>query len=307
MNRGRLLCPIAILILITFLVGCARGATPTGPASVEPISASPTPTVPAVPAPSTPTASAVPTPPTPTAPTVPASSSKDAAITLTWFGQATFVLKTSMGLNALLDPAGSGTGYNIPVQSGIDLVTVSHEHSDHNAVGLAAGSPIVLYGLAGNDWAKIDQTIKGVRVRTVGVYHDDTLGSQRGKNAIFVFDVDGLRLAHLGDLGHTLSPEQIKDIGPVDVILIPVGGFYTVDGKAATEVVNQLNPKIVIPMHYKTADLSPSLAGVLDPVDDFIKAMGNAATVSEVGQTVTLERSKLPAGRMIMVMKYKSP
>jgi len=191
------------------------------------------------------------------------------------------------------------------VQSGIDLVTVSHEHSDHNAVSLADGSPIVLKGLAGNDWAKIDQTIKGVRVRTVGVYHDDTQGSQRGKNAVFVFDVDGLRLAHLGDLGHTLSPEQIKDIGPVDVILIPVGGFYTVDGKAATEVVNQLDPKIVIPMHYKTADLSPSLAGRLAPVDDFIKAMGNTATVSEVGQTITLERGKLPASRTIMVMKYK--
>ena len=284
MNGDRLAYLVAVLILITFLAGCAQSATPAAPASVGSVSASPTLTAPAVPAP----------------------PSKDAAITLTWFGQSTFVLKTSTGLNSLLDPAGSGTGYNIPMQSGIDLVTVSHEHSDHNAVNLAAGSPIVLHGLAGNDWAKIDQTVKGVRVRTVGVYHDDTLGSQRGKNAIFVFDVDGLRLAHLGDLGHTLSPEQIKDIGPVDVILIPVGGFYTVDGKAATEVVSQLNPKVVIPMHYKTADLSPSLAGRLAPVDDFIKAMGNTATVSEVGQTVTIERGKLPAGRTIMVMKYKS-
>jgi L-ascorbate metabolism protein UlaG (beta-lactamase superfamily) len=228
-------------------------------------------------------------------------------MTLTWFGQSTFVLKTSTGLNALLDPASSSTGYNIPAQLGIDLVTVSHEHSDHNAISLAAGSPIVLHGLAGNDWAKIDQTVKGVRVRTVGVYHDDTSGSQRGKNAIFVFDVDGLRLAHLGDLGHALSPEQIQDVGPVDVILIPVGGYYTVDGKVAAEVVNQLNPKIVIPMHYKTADLSPSLAGVLAPVDDFVTAIGNTATVSDAGQTVTLEGSKFPAGRTIMVMKYKSP
>jgi L-ascorbate metabolism protein UlaG (beta-lactamase superfamily) len=284
MNGSRLAYLVAVLILITFLVGCAQSATPAAPASIGPVSASPTLTAPAVLAP----------------------LSKDAAVTLTWFGQSTFVLKTSTGLNSLLDPAGSGTGYDIPMQSGIDLVTVSHEHSDHNAVNLADGSPIVLHGLAGNDWAKIDQTVKGVRVRTVGVYHDDTLGSQRGKNAIFVFDVDGLRLAHLGDLGHTLSPEQIKEIGPVDVILIPVGGFYTVDGKAATEVVSQLDPKIVIPMHYKTADLSQSLAGRLAPVDDFIKAMGNTATMSEVGQTVTIERGKLPAGRTIMVMKYKS-
>ena len=305
MNTNRLLYLVAALVLIT-LAGCAQGAAPTGPATVTPISALPTSATQAALVLPTQTPSAAPALLTPTAPTAPPSA-KDAAITLTWFGQSTFVLKTSTGLNALLDPAGPGTGYNIPTQSGIDLVTVSHEHSDHNAVSLAAGSPTVLRGLAGNDWAKIDQTIKGVRVRTVGVYHDDTSGSQRGKNAIFVFDVDGLRLAHLGDLGHTLSPEQIKDVGPVDVILIPVGGYYTIDGKVAAEVVNQLNPKIVVPMHYKTADLSPSLAGVLAPVDDFIKAMGNTATVSEVGQTIMLERGKLPASRTIMVMKYKSP
>jgi L-ascorbate metabolism protein UlaG (beta-lactamase superfamily) len=289
MNRDRLAYLVAVLILITLLAGCGTPATSTASAPSAQVAAT-----------------AVPPSPVPTTLPTPVTLPKDATITLTWFGQSTFVLKTSTGLNALLDPAGPGTGYDIPTQSGIDLVTVSHEHSDHNAVSLAAGSPMVLHGLAGNDWAKIDQTVKGVRVRTVGVYHDDTQGSQRGKNAIFVFDVDGLRLAHLGDLGHTLSPEQIRDIGPVDVILIPVGGFYTVDGKAATEVVNQLNPKVVIPMHYKTADLSPSLAGLLAPVDDFIKAMGNTATVSEVGQTVTFERGKLPAGRTIMVMKYKS-
>ena len=169
-----------------------------------------------------------------------------------------------------------------------------------------AGSPIVLHGLAGNDWAKIDQTIKGVRVRAVGVYHDGTSGSQRGKNAIFVFDVDGLRLADLGDLGHTLSPEQIKDIGPVDVILIPVGGFYTVDGKTATEVVNQAQSQ---DRHsHALQDRRPFAiaGGGMAPVDDFIKAMGNAATVQRGWRTVTLERSKLPAGRTITAMKYKS-
>jgi L-ascorbate metabolism protein UlaG (beta-lactamase superfamily) len=147
--------------------------------------------------------------------------------------------------------------------------------------------------------------VKGVRVRTVGVYHDDSQGSKRGKNAIFVFDIDGLRLAHLGDLGHALSSEQMRDIGPVDVILIPVGGFYTIDGKVAADVVNQLNPKVVIPMHYKTPDLAASLAAVLAPVDGFIKAIGNTATVTEVGQSVTIERAQLPAGRTITVMKYR--
>jgi L-ascorbate metabolism protein UlaG (beta-lactamase superfamily) len=276
MKVDRLAQLVTVLILVPCLAGCGTPATRTVSAPV-------------------------PTTPPPTLAVLP----KDAAITLTWFGQSTFVLKTSTGLNALLDPTSPGAGYTIPTQTGIDLVTVSHEHSDHNAVSLAAGSPLVLKGLAGNDWAKTDQTVKGVRVRSVGVYHDDSQGSKRGKNAIFIFDVDGLRLAHLGDLGHTLSPEQIKDMGPADVILIPVGGFYTIDGKVAADVVNQLNPKIVIPMHYKTPDLAASLAGVLAPVDGFIKAMGNTATVSEVGQTITIEKSKLPASRTIMVMKYK--
>ena len=282
MNGNRLAYLVAALILIISLTGCAQTTPPTAQAPVGSGSASPTLTAPAVPAP----------------------SSKDAAITLTWFGQATFVLKTSTGLNSLLDPAGLGTGYDIPEQSGIDLVTVSHEHSDHNDVSLASGSPTILHGLSGGDWAKIDQTVKGVRVRTVPTYHDDKQGSQRGKNAVFIFEMDGLRLAHLGDLGHLLTPEQIKAIGPIEAVLIPVGGFFTIDGRAAAEVVGQLNPRVIIPMHYKTPDLTPSLAS-LAPVDDFIAAIGNTATVTEVGQTITLERDKLPTGRTVMILKYK--
>jgi L-ascorbate metabolism protein UlaG (beta-lactamase superfamily) len=297
MKSDRLAYLVSVSILVTILASCGTPATPVK---------APATSVPATVAPTVPPPTAMPAAQAPIAPpTLPAA--RDVSITLTWYGQATFVLSASTGLKVLLDPTGPGTGYKIPKLEGIDLVTVSHEHSDHNDVSLAAGSPLVLRGLAGNDWAKIDQMVKGVRVRTVGVYHDDAQGSKRGKNAVFVFDVDGLRLAHLGDLGHPLSAEQIKDVGPVDVILIPVGGYYTIDAKTAVEVVNQLNPKIVIPMHYQTPDLSASLAAVLAPADDFIKAIGNTATVSEVGQTVAIERGKLPAGRTIMVMQYKSP
>jgi len=223
---------------------------------------------------------------------------------LTWLGHSTFILETNTGLRALLDPMNASVGYPITPVVGIDLVTASHEHGDHNNVSLAAGSPLILRGLAGGD-KLIDQTIKGVRVRTVLTDHDTSQGGQRGRNAIFIFEADRLRLAHLGDLGHALTPEQVKAIGPVDAILIPVGGYYTIDAKTAVEVVNQLNPKVVIPMHYKTPALGASLAGVLAPVDGFITALGTSAVVTEAGHTVTLDANTLPARRTVMVMKYR--
>lgn len=283
MNAKRLLYLASALAL--FLSSCRAPRTPAAPASATPAPATPPPAT-AKPAASTPGA-------------------KGATLSLTWLGQSAFVLTTSTGLRALLDPTGPGTGYTVAPVADLDLVTISHEHSDHNAANLATGSPLVVHGLAGNDWAKIDQTVKGVRVRAAPTFHDDTQGSQRGKNAVFVFELDGLRLAHMGDLGHTLTPEQIAAVGPVDVILIPVGGFYTVDGKTAAQVVGQLNPKIIVPMHYKTADLSASLAGRLASEGDFVGALGNTAAINKVGQTITVESGRLPTVRTIMLMKYK--
>ncbi len=226
-------------------------------------------------------------------------------MTLTWLGHATFILTTSTGLTALLDPMAAAVGYPLTPVSGVGLVTVTHEHSDHNNVGLATGSPLVLRGLAGNDWAKIDQVVKGVRVRTVPSYHDTAQGAQRGKNAIFVFEFDGLKIAHLGDLGHKLSDDQVRQIGAVDVVMIPVGGFYTIDGKSAAEVVEQLKPRVIIPMHYKTPSLSASLAAVLADESGFVAALGSTAKVTQAGHTITLLAGKLPAERTVMVMSYK--
>jgi hypothetical protein len=137
---------------------------------------------------STPTAAAA------TATTAAVQSAKNATVTLTWYGHASFALSTGTGLRALLDPTDPSTGYKIPKMTNMDLVTASHEHSDHNATDLADGNPIiVLRGLGLDGWAKIDQTIKGVRVRTVGVFHDDAQGAQRGKNAIFICNCSGIK------------------------------------------------------------------------------------------------------------------
>jgi L-ascorbate metabolism protein UlaG (beta-lactamase superfamily) len=215
------------------------------------------------------------------------------------------VLNTSSGLKVLMDPAGTGTGYKIPTIDGVNLVTVSHEHSDHNAINLASGNPLVLRGLAGGDWAKIDQMIKDVRVYSVATFHDGKQGAERGKNAVFLFDLKGLRLAHCGDLGHVLSAEQAKALGAVDILIIPVGGYYTIDAKAAAETIKLVNPKAVVPMHYKTADLSANLAGVLAPVDDFVKAISGETAVIDSGQTVAFVQGKLPEKRTVYILKYK--
>lgn len=243
-------------------------------------------------------------PPSPTA-LLPTPPPKESAVTLSWLGQSTFLLKTNGGLVALLDPMASNMGYAVKPVEGVDVVTLSHEHADHNNTALAAGSPMVLRGLSGSDWAKIDQKVKGVRIYTIPTFHDDTQGSARGKNAIFAFDVDGLRVVHLGDLGHMLGDDQIRAIGPVDVLLIPIGGFFTVDGKTAAEVVRQVQARVVIPMHYATPDLAASTAARLTNTEPFLAALGPSAKVSPAGNTITISSLKRPAEQTIMVMTYK--
>jgi L-ascorbate metabolism protein UlaG (beta-lactamase superfamily) len=232
-----------------------------------------------------------------------AAQTAPATVTLTWLGQSAFVMTTSTGLKALLDPTNPGTFNPAPVD-GLDVVTVTHEHPDHNYVKLAVGTPPILRGLANGDVAKIDQTIKGVRIRTVAAFHDAQQGAQRGKDAIFVFELPGLRLAHLGDLGHTLNAEQLAAIGPVDAALIPVGGGFTIDAKTALEVAGQLKVKVMVPMHVGVSSAGRGGFG-LATMDDFLKVVDPSFKVVQAGHTMTLTAGKLPADRTLMVMKYE--
>jgi L-ascorbate metabolism protein UlaG (beta-lactamase superfamily) len=227
-----------------------------------------------------------------------------ASVTLTWLGQSTFVMNTSTGLKALLDPTNPGAFKPAPVD-GLDLVTITHEHPDHNYVKLATGNPEIIRGLADGEVAKIDRTVKGVRIRTVAAFHDTQQGAQRGKNAIFVFEMPGIRLAHLGDLGHTLDAQQVSAIGPVDVVLIPVGGGPTIDPKTALEVAGQLKAKVIVPMHVGVAPAAAGAPFRLGTMDDFLKVLDPAINVVQAGHTMTLTAGKLPADRTVMVMKYE--
>jgi L-ascorbate metabolism protein UlaG (beta-lactamase superfamily) len=233
-----------------------------------------------------------------------AAQTAPATVTLTWLGQSTFVMSTSTGLKALLDPTNPGAFKPAPVD-GLDIVTITHEHPDHNYVKLANGNPEIIHGLAGTEVAKIDRTIKGVHIRTVASFHDSQQGAQRGKNAIFVFEMPGLKLVHLGDLGHALDQQQIAAIGPVDVLLIPVGGGPTIDPKTAIEVAGQLKAKAVVPMHVGAAPAAAAGPFRLGTIDDFLKALDPSAKVLQSGHTVTITAGKLPAERTVMVMKYE--
>lgn len=176
-----------------------------------------------------------------------------------------------------------------------DIVTVSHPHADHNQINKVSGAPFVIDG--GGEYE-----VKGVSVIGVASWHDNQAGAQRGPNTIYVIEIDGLRVCHLGDLGHKLSDAQLEEIGSVDIALVPVGGEYTLDAKQAGEVVLQLDPWIIIPMHYQQPGLDPTRFGKLTGVDIFIKEMGKEVTPIP---KLVISRDKLPQELQVVVLDRK--
>ena len=182
---------------------------------------------------------------------MPAAAKTGAAVSVEWLGHSTFQITSSKGTRVLMDPHGRGE-LPWPVFPQ-DIVTTSHPHGPHSSIYMAKGNPVVLEGLTpgGENWRNVHTSIRDVSVYTVPAYHDKSQGLQRGKNAIFVFRVDEVCIAHLGDLGHELTPAQLKMLGKIDILLVPIaGGFYTVTAGEARGVTKQVNPKIAVPMHY---------------------------------------------------------
>ena len=206
---------------------------------------------------------------------------------LTWYGQSCFLLESASGARIVMDPIPTTIGYLPPADLHADAVTISHEHPDHNNVALLQGKPRVLRGLTADKkgWMKIDEKVKDITVRSVGVYHDTKRGADNGLSTVFIFETGGVRIAHLGDLGHPLTDQQISAIGSVDVVLVPVGGGTTVDAQEATHVVDQIRPRlVVIPMHFKTDAVNIK---ELAPVDAFVAGRTNVRreTSNRIGVT----------------------
>jgi len=207
-----------------------------------------------------------------------------------YLAHAAFLITSDAGVKIVTDPYTPGGGIKHgEIKETADIVTVSHEHSDHNNVAAVGGNPKTVRGNA---------EVKGIKIRAIPAAHDSSGGSQRGKNSIFCFEVDGVSICHCGDLGHSLNEEQIKAIGKVDVLMIPVGGFFTIDAKTAIKVGEQLKPKVIIPMHYKTEKTADF---PITGVDEFTKGKGNVTKVN--GSEIELKVGALPVATQIMVLK----
>ena len=179
---------------------------------------------------------------------------------VTWLGHSCFLLQGEEGITILLDPFfEDSVGYPLPKLKA-DMVMISHDHTDHNNVDAAGSNSQVIFGPG--EYSSLGLEIRGIRS-----FHDQKKGRLRGENTIFCFELEGIRICHLGDLGHILSPSQISEIGPVDLLFLPVGGRYTIDAKGADEVIEQIHPALVVPMHYRTGGLGFELDGV----DKFLK------------------------------------
>lgn len=197
----------------------------------------------------------------------------------------------------LTDPYDSYIGFKMAKVSA-DIVTVSHDHQDHNnieAVSKTTRRELFVIFEPG------EYEVSGVFVFGVPSYHDSENGAKRGQNTIYVINMDGMRLVHLGDLGHILTDEQLEEVNGADVLFIPVGGTYTIGPRLALEVIGQIQPKIIIPMHYKTAEYDPKF-GLKLTVDDFLKEMGVEVKPTK---TLTVSHDKLPEEREVVVLKKK--
>lgn len=206
-----------------------------------------------------------------------------------WFGHACFRLKDRNG-TAFTDPFPLDLGYTRP-KSKADMVTISHGHPNHSSLDGFSTHPYVITRPG-------EYEVSNIFVTVIRTYHDNKKGKEQGYNNVTLFEFNNLNVCHLGDLGHILSQEQVEKLGQVDVLLVPVGGGRTLNAAQAAEVISLIEPSIVIPMHYQTADY----AGKLDPVDKFFKEMGTSAP--EALSDLKVTRNSLPEETQLILLNY---
>lgn len=184
---------------------------------------------------------------------------------ITYFGHSSFKISGKKG-TVVTDPFDPEVvGLKFPKVKA-DLVTISHDHKDHNRADLAGDVKKIINGPG-------EYEVGGISVIGIGSYHDNKKGTERGKNTIYVIEMDGIRLAHLGDLGHKLTEETVNKLGDIDILMIPVGGAFTINAATAVEVARSIEPNIIIPMHYKMDGMNETFSE-LSTADDFVNSIG---------------------------------
>jgi len=208
-----------------------------------------------------------------------------------WLGVASFLITTEKGIRIIIDPYKSGGPIKSAEYHGpADIVTISHAHNDHNYTVNIEGNPRII-----REAKPVE--VKGIMFNGINAFHDEVQGKKRGPNIVFYMDIDGMRVCHLGDLGHVLSDGQIAQIGKVDILLAPVGGQWAIDAATAWEITNKLHAQVVIPMHYRDERCAFPVA----TVDDFLKGKKNVKMANS--SEIEFEVGKFPAETQIIVLK----
>lgn len=210
---------------------------------------------------------------------------------ITWYGHSCFRLSEG-GVVIVTDPPSDDLGYDRP-RIRADVVTISHDHPGHNNRIGFRGGPKFFDGPG-------EYEVRGVFITGIATYHDGRRGANRGRNTAFLFDFGGVTICHLGDLGHLPTQAQVETLSAADMLLIPVGGLHTIDAGMASEVISLVEPRLVVPMHYKT----PVEKARLHKVDKFLKEMGLAPMPPQAELQVT--KSSLPAETQVVLLKYNS-
>lgn len=206
---------------------------------------------------------------------------------ITWLGLSCFRIRGSQAV-IVTDPFPPGLGYTLGKQTA-DIVTVSHQHPSHSYDQGISGEHRLLTGPG-------EYEISGVLILGIAAYHDAVKGQSRGKNIVYLMEIDGVAVCHLGDIGHVLSDEQVEEMGNVDILMLPVGGVSTINAAMAAEIIRKLEPKVVLPMHYKT----PKTDRELEPVENFLKEMGLGQVESRPKFSVS--KSNLPISTQVILL-----
>lgn len=215
---------------------------------------------------------------------------------ITYLGHSAFKIKAKNG-TVVCDPYQGTVGFDMPNVSA-DIVTTSHDHSDHNATDKVKGTarrdkPFVID-------APGEYEVGGMSIFGVPTWHDASEGTERGRNTVFTIYAEHIRVCHLGDLGHQLTDAQVTDIGQVDILLIPVGGKFTIDAAQAVKLIGQLDPSIVIPMHYRTDEHNPDIFSELQTLNEFLNEYG---VTKQPIKSLTIEADRLPEETEVVVLE----